>query len=136
MTGNWWTQVPDWAVGEKPALDVCTGRVRFWLIVYPELSAAIRDGCAIDASEDSGGGSSSDMTWWERYVTTKADLDIALRHCSPKQQRAVKAKFHTGLSYRDAARRLGKPKSNVARWCSEAVNAIAKRLSGEWDKTW
>jgi len=127
--------VPDWAIGERDPLEVCRARVHFWLVAYPDLAAAIRDGCAIDAGEGGGVGGPDDMTWWERYVTTKADLDMALKCCTKRQQEAVKAKFHTGLSYREAARELRQPKTNVHRWCTEAITVMAEKLAGKWDKT-
>ncbi len=134
MTENWWTRVPDWQLDDRTPLEICRGRVHFWLAMYPQLARALQDVGPLDAS-DGGVGTASDMTWWERYVTTKADLDMALKHCTERQQEAVRARFHKGLPYREAGELLGIAGKNVHALCHRALDIIAERLAGRGNKT-
>jgi len=126
MIDNWWTS-EDIPSGRE-SLAIARGRVHFWLAMYPQLEMAVRLCCSID--DDGTGSTSSDDTQWERYVTTKADIDLALKHCTSKQQRAVRAKFHEGLPYRDVAEDWGCSHVNVIKLCQAAMTIIAKRLAG------
>ncbi len=131
---NWWTR-PLNILCIKTPLERAEGRVRYWLIIYRELEVALRLDSSLDAEQPGMGSGQDDMTAWERKVTTKADLDIALRCCTRKQRAAVKAKFHSGLSYADAADRMSCSRQAAHQHCQKAIVRMAKFLAGEVDKT-
>lgn len=129
---NWWTYQPEYSENTRTPFEVARKRVHFWLASYPQLQMAIKLGCSLDAG--SGGDDIADMRRWERHVTTKADLDMALKHCTERQQEAVKAKFHEGLPEREAAKLLtGQP--DIHRLCQRAIDTMAEKLSGDNSKT-
>ena len=131
---NWWTyQAPHKQAGRTP-FEVARGRVHYWLASYPRLLMAVKLGCSLGPGDD-GGNDITDMRRWERNVTTKADLDMALKHCTERQQEAVMARFHSGLSEREAAKKLGCSQPTLHEHCHKAIDVMAESLSGEPIKT-
>jgi len=135
MVENWWTyeEIPS----DRIPLEIAIERVHYWLILYPHLlrmAEASSGGAFTYGNGGAGPYDPSRMRAWERAVTTKADLDIALRCCTERQREAIRARFHRGLPEREAGQVLsGSP--DIHRLCERARITMAKKLIGDNSKT-
>ena len=131
---NWWIYQAPYKQDDRTPFEVARGRVHYWLASYPRLLMAVKLGCSLGSGDD-GGNDITDMRRWERNVTTKADLDMALKHCTERQQEAVRARFHEGLPERKVANLLSISPPTLHEHCHKAIDTMAETLSGEPSKT-
>ena len=131
---NWWTYQSPYKQNSRTPLEVARSRVHRCLAGYPQLRMAVKLGCSLGPG-DGGGNDITDMRRWERNVTTKADLDMALKHCTKRQQEAVRARFYEGLPEREAADALGITRRTLRTHRNRALETMAEVLSGSSPKT-
>lgn len=109
-------------------------RVRYWLERYPQLEAAVRYGCAVDAGDtDPGvrlsrptGGVSQGLA--TDLLCIKCDLDIAMREAlSERERRVLRWRYVEQWTTREIARHLRVSHTTVVRICEKGCSKIASR---------